>query len=72
MKKMVFLLGVGAGFILGSRAGAGPYRELEQRARTVLHRPEVQATVENAKGAAKVQAAQAVQQVNERIASTVE
>ena len=31
MKKLAFVIGLGLGFILGSKAGSGPYRELEDK-----------------------------------------
>lgn len=72
MKKVFFLLGVAVGFLLGSRAGTEPYRKFEQSVRSVVGRPEVQSTIDNAKGAAKVQVAESFQSVNDRIASAVD
>jgi hypothetical protein len=40
--KMMFLAGLGAGFVLGSRAGRDKYEELVQTARKVRENPTVQ------------------------------
>ncbi|HXW82210.1 MAG TPA: hypothetical protein VEJ84_22115 [Acidimicrobiales bacterium] len=42
MKKLLFLVGMAVGFVLGSRAGRGPYEELENRARQLRGLPPVQ------------------------------
>ncbi len=42
MKKILFLMGLGVGFVLGSRSGRGPYEQLERKMREVSGRPEVQ------------------------------
>ncbi|WP_246954870.1 hypothetical protein [Brachybacterium sp. Marseille-Q7125] len=42
MKKFIFLAGLGIGFVIGSRAGRGPYESLERTARQVAEDPEVQ------------------------------
>jgi len=52
MKKLSLLLGVGLGFILGSKAGPRPYEQLEAKARSVTTRPEVQETKAKLKSAA--------------------
>jgi hypothetical protein len=49
MKKLVFLIDVGVGFLLGSKAGTGPYRELETKVRSITNRPEVRDAVERRK-----------------------
>jgi hypothetical protein len=41
MKKVVVLSAGAIGFLLGSRAGRGPYEQLEQWVRQVAKRPEV-------------------------------
>jgi hypothetical protein len=67
MKKLVFLIGVAVGFLLGSKAGTGPYEELETKVRTIMGRPEVREIVETTKEAAKEQATEAVVKVSERL-----
>ncbi len=49
MKKLWLLAGIGIGFVLGSRAGRGPY-ELEGKVRRFRGRPEVQGAVDVATG----------------------
>jgi hypothetical protein len=41
MKKVLVLLAGTVGFMLGSRAGRGPYEQVERWARQVAKRPEV-------------------------------
>jgi hypothetical protein len=48
MKKIKLLVGVAAGFILGSRAGRGPYEKVEAQAKKVLNRGDVQETLDHA------------------------
>jgi hypothetical protein len=48
MKKITFLLGMGVGFVLGSRVGRGPYEQLEGAARQVMNQPKVQSTLQSA------------------------
>jgi hypothetical protein len=69
MKKLLFLLGLGIGFLIGSRAGSGPYEQLETKVRSVANRPEVQEVVENAKVAADEQVQQAANVVNAKLPS---
>jgi hypothetical protein len=67
MKKLVFVIGVGVGFILGSKAGRGPYEGLEEKVRSLRERPEVEEAVERAKGAANEQVTEVVDKVNEKV-----
>jgi hypothetical protein len=46
MKKLLLLVGVGIGFIIGSRAGKEPYQRLENTLRELAGRPEVKQAVE--------------------------
>ena len=48
MRKLTLLVGIGLGFIAGSRAGRGPYERLEGTIRQVSGRPDVQQAVESA------------------------
>jgi hypothetical protein len=41
MKKVLLLLAGAVGFVLGSRAGRGPYEQMEGWARQVAKRPQV-------------------------------
>jgi hypothetical protein len=85
MKKILVLLALGVGFVLGSRAGRGPYEQLERWARQVTKRPEVrQVTGQLAASASQVgdmaaetassvvsQAAAAASQATQSAADTV-
>jgi hypothetical protein len=70
MKKLVFVIGVGVGFLLGSKAGTGPYQELGSRVRSITKRPEVRDAVETTKEAAADHVAQVVNKVSDRVPST--
>ncbi len=41
MKKYVFLVGGAVGFLLGSKAGTGPYMRVEKTVREVLKQPPI-------------------------------
>ena len=47
--KAVFLTGVGAGYVLGAKAGRRRYEQIMARARTILRRPEVERLTESAR-----------------------
>ncbi|MDO5661531.1 MAG: hypothetical protein Q4G40_02445 [Brachybacterium sp.] len=49
MKKIIFALGLGIGFVVGSRAGRGPYEQLERTARNVAEDPTVREKVDQAR-----------------------
>ena len=42
MKKFYLVLGLGLGFVLGSRAGHQPYEQLEGRAKEFIGKPDVE------------------------------
>lgn len=67
MKKLALLFGLGIGFIIGSRAGRGPYEQIESNVRKMMGRPEVQEAVDQVSGAAKAQAGNVAQAVTERV-----
>jgi gas vesicle protein len=48
MKKFTFLVGMATGFIVGSRAGRGPYEQLERSVRQAINHPKVQKTLHSA------------------------
>lgn len=49
MKKVIFLAGLAIGFVIGSRAGRGPYESLERTAHRVAEDPGVQRRAAQAK-----------------------
>jgi hypothetical protein len=57
MKMLSFLLGMGAGYVLGTRAGRERYEQLSKAYRRVADNPQVQA----AAGVARAKAGEAVQ-----------
>jgi len=69
VKKVSFLLGFGVGFLVGSRAGSGPYQQLEAKVRTAARRPEVVDMVEKTKQAARNGAAEAVDNVADTLST---
>ncbi|HIY25074.1 MAG TPA: hypothetical protein H9837_12385 [Candidatus Brachybacterium merdigallinarum] len=66
MKKFLFLAGLAIGFVLGSRAGRGPYDSLEQAARQVAEDPEVQRRAGQARETAEKAAHDAAATVKEK------
>jgi hypothetical protein len=67
MKKLVFMLGIGIGFMLGSRAGRGPYEGLEEKVRSLRERPEVDDAMQRAKKIASDQATEVVDKVSDKV-----
>jgi hypothetical protein len=67
MKKLAFVIGLGVGFVLGSKAGSGPYEELQRKVRSLRHRPDVEQVVVRAKGAASEQVTEVVEKVNAKL-----
>ncbi len=67
MKKLAFVIGLGVGFVLGSKAGSGPYEELEGKVRSLRHRPDVEQVVDRAKSAASEQVTEVVEKVNAKL-----
>ena len=66
MKKFIFLAGLGIGFVIGSRAGRGPYESLERTARQVADDPEVQRRAAQAKDTASRVAQDTAETVKEK------
>jgi hypothetical protein len=69
VKKMSFLVGLAVGFLVGSRAGSGPYQQLEARVRSAARRPEVVDVAEKTKEAAHNQVPEAVENVADKLSS---
>ena len=66
MKKVHLLVGAGIGFVLGSRAGRGPYEQLEAKVRQIAGRPEITGAVDRIKDTAKTQIGAVVEKVGEK------
>lgn len=64
--KLMFLAGLGAGFVLGSRAGREKYEELVQTARKVRENP----TVQEAAGVVQEQANKIVSGGKEKLSNS--
>lgn len=74
MKKFVFLLGLGIGFVAGSAMGRGPYESLERNARSVAQDPVVRERAAQARDTAVKAAGDAASTVKEKapeVASSV-
>ena len=69
MKRLLFLVGIGIGFVLGSRAGRGAYDQIEAKVREVTGKPAVQDVVEQVSGAVKEQTAAAKDKVMDKLPS---
>lgn len=69
MKKFAFLVVLGIGFLIGSKAGTGPYETVEQKLRSLKERPDVQHAVDQAKSVADEKMSEAVDKVNEKMPS---
>jgi hypothetical protein len=70
MRKITFAVGFASGFLLGSRAGHGPYDLFEARVREVLGRPETKAKVSHAKGALTEGVVEAAKKVEKKLPFT--
>jgi hypothetical protein len=69
VKKLSFLLGLGIGFLLGSRAGSRPYQQLEAKVRSAARRPEGHDVVEKTMETVHNQVAEAVDNVGDKLSS---
>jgi hypothetical protein len=69
VKKASFLFGLAAGFLLGSKAGRGPYEAVEGQVRSTIRRPEVRDAVRGAKEKAQDQVIEVAEKVGEKLSS---
>ena len=67
MRKLWFVMGLAFGFLLGSKAGPGPYQQLEAKARSVRSRPEVKEAVDTVKDTAKDQVDAVAHRVSQQV-----
>lgn len=68
MKKLAFVIGVGVGFLLGSKTGSGPYQGFETKVRSLVSRPQVRDAVETTREVAGDQVTQVVSKASDRTA----
>jgi hypothetical protein len=66
LKKIVFVAGVGAGFVLGSRAGRESYEKIKVQAQKLWNDPKVQHKVSEGTEWAKEKAPQLQEKVSEK------
>jgi hypothetical protein len=70
MKKLMFLIGVAVGFLLGSKVGHEPYAQMEKMLREFTDRPDVQGAMDKARGAAQEQVGHFSEKVSDKLPST--
>lgn len=67
MGKGTFILGIGVGYVLGTRAGRERYEQIKEHASGVWNSPRVQRKVDAAEQTAKSAADAATQKLGERM-----
>lgn len=72
MKKAWFVTGAALGFILGSKAGTGPYDALEEKVREFTGRVDVRGAMDQVGGAVQDQAQELVDTANERLSDVAD
>jgi len=72
MKKWILLLGIGIGFVLGSKAGRGPYKQIEGTVRDVTARPEVQKAIRTVTRRTQEQAGDIASTVHDRVSEAAD
>jgi hypothetical protein len=70
VKRFSFLVGVGVGFVVGSRAGSEPYQKLAATVQKAAKRSETQRAVDQVKGVARQRADAAVHKIGEKLPSS--
>jgi hypothetical protein len=69
MKRFMLFVGIAVGFVLGSRAGRGPYDQIEAKVREMSGKPAVREVVGQVSGAVKEQTAAAKEKVMDKLPS---
>jgi hypothetical protein len=67
MKKLFMVVGAGIGFVLGSRAGRGPYEKLDGQVRRFLGRAHLQDRIDQVAGTASEQLGGIADKTSEQI-----
>lgn len=67
MKKLSLLLGVGVGYVLGTRAGRGRYEQIKAQAQKIAGNPKVQDAAHKAQDAVVTQATAAAGVAKEKV-----
>jgi hypothetical protein len=67
MGKGTFILGLGVGYVLGTRAGRDRYEQIKERATGVWNNPKVRRQVDTAKHTATSAADTATHKIGERL-----
>ena len=65
--KLSFLVGLGAGYVLGARSGRERYEQIAAKAQGLWHDPRVQEKAEQAQQLARQKAGQAQQVVKDKV-----
>ena len=72
MKKWILLFGIALGFVLGSKAGRGPYKQIEGKVREVGARPEVQRAIKTVTRRAQEQLGDVASTVHDRVSDAAD
>ena len=67
MRKMTFVLGVGVGYVLGTRSGRARYDQMVTKAREVADRPEVRTVAGKVTGAVQEKVTMAQSKVGDKL-----
>jgi hypothetical protein len=67
MKKLIAMLGIAVGFIFGSRAGRGPYEQVEAKLKKVRRRKDVKHAVSTVRATASDKLDEVKNVVDEKI-----
>jgi hypothetical protein len=67
MRKMTFALGMGVGYVLGTRSGRARYDQMVSKAREVADRPEVRTAAGKVTGAVQEKMAMAQSKVGDKL-----
>jgi hypothetical protein len=72
MKRLLFVVGIGIGFVLGSRAGRGAYDQIEAKVREISGKPAVRDVVDQVSGVVKEQTEAAKGKVMDKLPSSAD